>query len=90
MKHVIVKKYLEDHSLVESNIISFNNFVNQRMQEIVDEIQETFTNEDFEIKLGKIKIGRPRVIEADGSTSLIMPSEARLRNITYSAPVSLD
>ena len=26
-KHLIVKKYLEDHSLVESNIISFNNFI---------------------------------------------------------------
>ena len=90
MEHLIVKKYLKDHSLVESNIISFNNFVEQRMQEIVDEIQENVTSEDFEIKLGKIKIDRPQVIEADGSTSLIMPSEARLRNITYSAPISLE
>ena len=41
------------------------------MQEIVDEIQETVSSDDFEIKLGKIKIGRPQVTEADGSTSLL-------------------
>ena len=54
MKHIIIKKYLEDHSLVESNITSFNNFITQRMQEIVEDIGETINNDDFEIKLGKI------------------------------------
>jgi len=81
-KHLIVKKYLEEHSLVESNIISFNNFIEQRMQEIVNEISENIDSEDFEINLGKIGIGKPNVIEADGSSSLITPSEARLRNLT--------
>ncbi len=89
-QHLIVKKYLKDHSLVESNIKSFNNFIEKRMQEIVDEIAENITNEDFEITLGKIKIGKPVVIEADGSSSLIMPAEARLRKLTYSAPVTLE
>jgi len=89
-KHLIVKNYLEKHSLVESNIISFNKFVKQRMQEIVDEISATIDDEDFEIMLGKIKIGKPVVIEADGSSSFITPAEARLRNLTYSAPITLD
>jgi len=89
-KHLIVKKYLKDHSLVQSNITSFNNFIEKRMQEIVDEISETITNEDFEIYLGKIKVEKPMVIEADGSSSLILPSEARLRNLTYSSPVTLE
>ena len=89
-KHLVVKKYLEDHSLVESNIISFNNFIEKRMQEIVREISETINNEEFEITLGKIKVGRPNVIESDGSSSQIMPYESRLRNLTYSAPVSLE
>ncbi len=88
--HLVVKKYLEGHSLVESNIISFNNFVKQRMQEIVVEISETLTKEEFEITLGKIKVGRPQIIEADGSFSLITPAEARLRNLTYSAPITLE
>ena len=89
-KHLIVKKYLEEHSLVESNIISFNNFIEKRMQEIVDEISETINNEDFEITLGKIDIGKPKVIEADGSSSLITPPEAKMRNLTYSAPITLE
>ena len=89
-KHLIVKKYLEDHSLVESNIISFNEFIEHRMQEIVDEIQGTLENEEFEITLGKIETGRPKIIEADGSSSLIMPYEARLRNLTYTAPITLE
>lgn len=89
-KHLIIKKYLQEHSLVESNIVSFNNFIENRMQEIVDEIAQTINNEDFEITLGKIDLGRPRVIEADGSSSLITPHEAKLRNLTYAAPVTLE
>jgi DNA-directed RNA polymerase subunit B len=88
--HLIVKKYLGEHSLVESNVISFNNFVEHQMQEIVEEIQSTINNEDFEITLGKIEIGKPVVIEADGSHSLLTPAEARLRNLTYSAPIQIE
>ncbi|MEK6945416.1 MAG: DNA-directed RNA polymerase subunit B [Nanoarchaeota archaeon] len=89
-QHLIVKKYLEKHSLVESNVISFNNFIEKRMQEIVDEIASTIENNDFEITLGKIKIGRPIITEADGSSSMIMPSDARIRNLTYAAPIHLE
>jgi DNA-directed RNA polymerase subunit B len=91
-KHLIVKKYLEDHSLVESNVTSFNEFVKHRMQEIVDEISGSLEQEEeeFEIKLGKIEVGKPIITEADGSASKIMPFEARLRNLTYAAPVYLE
>ena len=85
-----MKNYLKNHSLVESNITSFNNFIGKRLQEIVDEIQGTIDNEDFEITLGKIEVGKPKVIEADGSFSFITPSEARLRNLTYAAPITME
>ena len=88
--HLMVKKYLEDHSLVESNITSFNEFIGQRMQEVVDEISESASDEEFEITLGKIKVMKPQIIEADGSTSHIMPYEARLRNLTYSSAITLE
>ncbi|MAG10777.1 DNA-directed RNA polymerase subunit B [Candidatus Pacearchaeota archaeon] len=88
--HLVVKEYLKEHSLVESNITSFNNFIEKRMQEIVEEISATINNEEFEINLGKIKVGKPMITEADGSSSLIMPYEARLRNLTYSAPVTIE
>jgi len=89
-KHLIIKKYLEDHSLLESNITSFNEFIEHRMQEIVDELGKTINNDEFEINLGKINVGKPVVIEADGSTSFINPAEARLRNLTYAAPITLE
>jgi DNA-directed RNA polymerase subunit B len=89
-KHTILKSYLSQHSLVESNIVSFNNFIERRMQEIVDEISQSLTNDEFEIKLGKITVDKPVVIEADGSTSILTPTEARLRNLTYSAPVYVE
>lgn len=88
--HIIVKNYLREHSLVESNIISFNNFIEKKLQDIVDEISETITNEEFEITLGKIEVGKPKVTEADGSASLITPAEAQLRNLTYAAPITLE
>ncbi|MCL5729969.1 MAG: DNA-directed RNA polymerase subunit B'' [Candidatus Pacearchaeota archaeon] len=88
--HLIVRKYLQEHSLVSSNIISFNDFIENRMQEIANEISQTMEKGEFDISLGKVKVGKPNIIEADGSSSLIMPYEARLRNLTYSAPVYLE
>ena len=88
--HLVVKRYLEEHSLVESNIISFNNFLEKRMQEIANDISDGINNEDFEIKLGNVEIKKPVVIEADGSSSLVTPQEAKLRNLTYAAPITLE
>ena len=74
-EHLIIRKYLTENSLVESNLTSFNNFIEKRMQEIVEEISENINNEDdIEVRLGKIKIGKPNIIESDGSTDLITPA----------------
>ena len=89
-EHTLVKKYLMQHSLVESNIISFNKFVETRMQEIVEELDKNLPKEDIEISIGKIQIGKPNIVEADGSSKTITPAEARLRNLTYSAPLYLE
>jgi len=89
-EHILVKHYLQQHSLVESNIKSFNDFVERRMQQIVDEVNESLPKGDVEIKLGKIRLGKPSIVEADGSIHPILPAEARLRNLTYSAPLYLE
>jgi DNA-directed RNA polymerase subunit B len=89
-KHLLIKKYLEQHSIVESNILSFNDFMKNKMQQIVNEINDTLDNEEVEIKLGKVRIEKPNIIEADGSTTVITPAIARLRNLTYSAPVFIE
>ncbi len=89
-EHVLVKEFLKNHSLVESNIKSFNNFITKRMQEIVTELSDGLPNEDFEIKLGKVRVGKPNVIESDGSSHPVTPAEIRLRNLTYSAPIWME
>src|SRR3989344_5388908 len=89
-KDILVEKYLEQHSLVESNIKSFNDYIGNRVQKIVEEINENLNNEDVEIKFGKVWVGDPNIIEADGSISKITPVIARLRNLTYAAPVFVE
>lgn len=89
-EHVLVREFLKNHSLVESNIRSFNDFFENRMQEIVAELSDSLPTEDFEIKLGKIRVGKPDIIESDGSSRIITPAEARLRSLTYSAPIWME
>ena len=89
-KNILIEKYLEQHSLVESNIRSFNDFVSNRIQRIVNEMNNSLNNEDVEIRFGKVRVGEPNIIEADGSVSKITPILARLRNLTYAAPVFVE
>jgi len=89
-EHLLVKKYLKEHSLIESNILSFNNFINYNLPEIVKELNDSMSDEDVEIKLGKIHLGKPEIIEADGSSYLLTPAEARIRGLTYSAPLKVE
>ncbi len=89
-KNILVEKYLEQHSLVESNLLSFNDFMQNKMQQIVSELNDNINNEEVEIKLGKVRVEKPNIIESDGSSSLVTPTIARLRNLTYSAPVFVE
>ena len=94
-KHLI-KNYFDKHSFVEANIESFNNFVAKELQKIIDEIGEIVPSvipqdvQDFKIRMDKIWIEKPQIIEADGSRRDVFPSEARLRRLTYSAPIYLE
>jgi DNA-directed RNA polymerase subunit B len=87
---ILIKRYLQQHSLVESNIISFNDFIERRLQEIIDMINDEISREEVELWLGKIYVGKPEIVEGDGSRHQISPIEARLRKITYSAPLFLE
>ncbi len=92
---VLLKKYFEERSLVQSDIDSFNNFIDFELQKIIDENKEIVPTiipqniEEFKIKLEKIKVGKPEITEADGSKRPIMPIEARIRKISYAAPIFL-
>ena len=79
--------------MARQHLNSYNELVSKGLQNIVEEIGEVeieTVSTPYKIKFGRISIGSPRVVEIDGSVSSILPMEARLRNLTYSAPVLLE
>src|SRR3989338_6664530 len=92
----IMRKYFEEQSFVDSDIESFNHFIDHRLQEIIDEnhdIEPTIIPQnvdEFKIRMDKIEVHKPEIIEADGSKRNIYPVEARLRKISYASPVFIE
>lgn len=75
---------------MQHHIDSFNKFLESGLQKIIDEQRIIETDlEDTYIKLGKIRVENPVVKEADGAIEKLYPNEARLRNLSYSAPLYL-
>lgn len=93
---LLLKKYFEDNLLVEADINSYNEFIIKGIQEIVQETSEIIPTiipenvTEFKIRLDKVSVTKPEIVEADGSRRDIYPNEARLRKITYSAPIYMD
>lgn len=91
MESIMLESYLSSNSLVQHQIESFNRFLDSGMQNVVNRqnlIEPSI--EDFALRLGKIRLDKASVIEADGSRRPIMPNETRLRNLTYAAPIFIE
>jgi DNA-directed RNA polymerase beta subunit len=92
----LIAKHFADNTLVASDIESFNYFVEHELQRIVNEnrdIEPTIIPpnvESFKIRLDKIEVRDPTITEADGSVRPIYPVEARLRKLSYAAPVFIE
>lgn len=75
---------------------------NSRMQRIVNNLRvgeederglirlDLRSEDNVFVKLGRITVGAPYVKEANGSVHELTPIEARLRNLTYTAPIYLE
>lgn len=93
---LLLKKYFERHSFVRSDIESFNDFVERELQKVIEEnrtVEPTIIPpniDSYRIRLDKIWVTKPEITEADGSKRPIYPVEARLRKISYSAPVFME
>ncbi len=95
-RSILIRKYFEEENLVASNIQSFNTLLEKGLQEVIEENKEAEPTiiphniEKFKIRFGRITVGKPEIIEADGSRRPIYPMEARLRKISYHAPIFLE
>lgn len=102
----IINKYFEkDHlkMLVRHQLESYDNFVNLQIHKTVDMFSPvTITASDdyvpeydlyrvnVEISFDNLRMSRPSIHENNGSTKLMYPNEARLRNFTYTSQLYLD
>lgn len=101
----VISAFFETKGLVSQQLDSFDEFVSTTMQELVEQNslltldQNSPPSEDeydpivcrrYEIKFGTVLLSRPAMTEGDGSTSAMLPQEARLRNLTYSSPLYLE
>ena len=99
----VISSFFDQKGLVRQQLDSFDEFVQNTMQELVDENADLILDQAdqhtgheadvtrrYEIKFGQIYLSRPTVTEAAGVVVPVFPQEARLRNLTYSAPLYIE
>ena len=99
----VITSFFDQKGLVRQQLDSFDEFVQNTMQELVDENSDLILDQAdqhtgheadvtrrYEIKFGQIYLSRPTITETDGSVVPVFPQEARLRNLTYSAPLYIE
>ncbi|CAD6440255.1 e5b3e3ed-1c48-472c-a7ff-86a539f3b15c [Sclerotinia trifoliorum] len=100
----VISSFFDAKGLVSQQIDSFDEFVQTTMQELVEENSQLTLDQNnppssndnpialrrYEIKFGTIMLSRPAMTEGDGSTQVMLPQEARLRNLTYSSPLYIE
>ncbi|MCX6685553.1 MAG: DNA-directed RNA polymerase subunit B'' [Methanoregula sp.] len=96
-RSILSRAYFSREHVARHQLDSFNYFLIHNLQKVVNEQRVIETdienrgkdNEPVWVELGTIAVKKPLVREADGSQGELYPSEARLRNLTYAAPIQL-
>ncbi|MEM3875079.1 MAG: DNA-directed RNA polymerase subunit B [Candidatus Bathyarchaeia archaeon] len=98
--NTLLKAFFKEKGLVRQHLDSYNEFIDHGLQEVVDEVGEIpieVPESPYTVKLGQVwiidpqtRISGPYVTEVDGTKHEIYPIEARLRNLTYAAPIALE
>jgi DNA-directed RNA polymerase subunit B len=87
----VARSYIEEYGLVKRRLRSYNHFVRERLQSVIQEFKNYRMQTRHglvEVGLGAVEVGKPSIVEANTLTLRhIKPSEARLRNLTYEAPI---
>ncbi|XP_059153930.1 DNA-directed RNA polymerase III subunit RPC2-like [Physella acuta] len=88
----LLPAFLKTKGLVKQHIDSFNYFINVEIKKIMKANDKILSDADpnFYLKYLNIYVGMPNVQESLGIAQSISPHECRLRDITYSAPITVD
>ncbi len=103
---VVFSDYIRRQGLARQHLDSYNYFVENVLPMIFKEISEITPAgrklrrqiekgllgriPDIKVVIENIEIGEPQVREADGKITKLTPMEARIRNVTYMAPLMAD
>ena len=102
----IIESYFKGrHStcLVRHQIESYNDFVNRQLPQTIQMFNPVMirSDKDFIAELGQyaleteitfvnLKIHQPHIYENNGSTKIMLPTMAKLRNFTYASNLTID
>jgi DNA-directed RNA polymerase II subunit RPB2 len=100
---IVIDRYFEEKGLVRQQIDSFDEFITNTIQELIDDAGEIIVKpekqylslKDIEqhgnqIKFGQVYVSPPTIFEADGEQRELYPQEARLRSLTYQSQIFVD
>lgn len=91
-KWKLVPAFLKVKGLVKQHIDSFNYFAKDEISLIVKANEKVYSDADpmFYLKYLDIRVGEPNIEEGFNITRATTPHDCRLRDITYSAPITVD
>lgn len=91
-KWKLVPAFLKVKGLVKQHVDSFNYFINDDIKKIVQANDRVTSDADpsFYLKYLNVQVGKPDVEDGFNITKNTTPHECRLRDMTYSAPITVD
>ena len=102
----IIESYFKGQHLerlVRHQLESYNHFINYQIKKTIEMFNPVTIHSEHDkdpdtglyslemiITFDNFQIYRPQIHENNGATKIMFPQEARLRNFTYSSPMTLD
>uniref|UniRef100_A0A665TWF5 DNA-directed RNA polymerase subunit beta n=1 Tax=Echeneis naucrates TaxID=173247 RepID=A0A665TWF5_ECHNA len=91
---IVISSYFDEKGLVRQQLDSFDEFIQMSVQRIVEDAPPIDLQAEAQHTSGEVEEPFDRKLfqlsSIDGAPSPMMPNEARLRNLTYSAPLYVD
>ncbi|KAI3644619.1 hypothetical protein MP228_010783 [Amoeboaphelidium protococcarum] len=90
-KYHLLPAFLQNRGLIKQHIDSFNFFIQVELKKILaaNRVIRSDIDPHFFLEFNDIQVGKPSV-EDNMMEKDVMPQECRLRDLTYSAPITVD